>query len=376
MADNTVRITGMFGAEHTYFSDSPVVINAEGLEWPQDTPISVVRIEVLYNNAVVGEFNEDVGRSSKATFDISSALKAIWNGYDFAEEVSEASIAKSGRRNGHYTRPVREYSLMVYTEYVASDGVFTQTSFGPFTGGKCIMGGMTEMERYGITEPEEADVSSLEDTNPNNGDASTKPNTTPEKVGQGSITSWVDVAQGVTDHYFYIRSENGSSSSDSSDSDSSSSDSSSSDSSSSGSNPHAPMVLRDSVTYIDFLFVNRRGALETCSAQMKEALSINVDTKQYSRVGKPSFIPERSLMAIGSDGRRSWSMSSGYQTREWAEWWTMEFLGGKRKQWWMWYNGKFMPVTIEPAKKTISIYDHTKQQMPSVEFTVTLALEG
>jgi hypothetical protein len=31
---------------------------------------------------------------------------------------------------------------------------------------------------------------------------------------------------------------------------------------------------------------------------------------------------------------------------------------------------------VEPAKKQTGIYDRTKQQMPSVEFTVTLALEG
>jgi hypothetical protein len=87
-------------------------------------------------------------------------------------------------------------------------------------------------------------------------------------------------------------------------------------------------------------------------------------------------------MAIGSDGRRSWQMSSGYVTREWAEWWAMEFLGGKRKRWWMKYKGPgqatpaYVPVIVEPAKKSISIYDKTKQQMPHVDFTVTLALEG
>jgi hypothetical protein len=67
-------------------------------------------------------------------------------------------------------------------------------------------------------------------------------------------------------------------------------------------------------------------------------------------------------------------MSSGEQTREWAEWWTMEFLTAR--QWWMLYKGAYVPVIVEPAKKQTSIYDRTKQEMPSVEFTVTLALEG
>jgi hypothetical protein len=52
----------------------------------------------------------------------------------------------------------------------------------------------------------------------------------------------------------------------------------------------------------------------------------------------------------------------------------MEFL--MARQWWMLYKGSFVPVIVEPAKKQTSIYDRAKQQMPSVEFTVTLALEG
>jgi len=35
-----------------------------------------------------------------------------------------------------------------------------------------------------------------------------------------------------------------------------------------------------------------------------------------------------------------------------------------------------VPVIVEPSKKSITIYDRSKQQMPHVDFTVTLALEG
>ena len=52
------------------------------------------------------------------------------------------------------------------------------------------------------------------------------------------------------------------------------------------------------------------------------------------------------------------------------------------RQWWMLWKGpgqdtaSYVPVIVEPAKKQTSVYDKSKQQMPSVEFTVTLALEG
>ena len=103
-------------------------------------------------------------------------------------------------------------------------------------------------------------------------------------------------------------------------------------------------------------------------------MNITVETQQYARAGRPTFKPERSLMAIASGGRRSWGMSSGYQTRDWAEWWTLEFL--MARQWWMKYKGSYVPVIVEASKKSIDIYDKTKQQMPHVDFTVTLALEG
>ena len=51
-----------------------------------------------------------------------------------------------------------------------------------------------------------------------------------------------------------------------------------------------------------------------------------------------------------------------------------EFL--QARQWWMLYKGKYVPVTIEAAKKSVNIYDRSKQQAPHVDFTVTLALEG
>lgn len=361
-----VTISGMFGAGHTYFADSPVVIEINGLEWPQSSPFKVVRVEVLYNNKKVGDFRCDTGGQTVARFDISSALRAIWSDYGYDAEVAEAQNTVDDGTARHWSRLYRSYSLIVYTEYLSSDdgGVYTTTSSGEITGGQCAIGGFTEWERSIIPSDADADVSYREHENLRNGDASTKPNSSPERVGINSITSWVDVRNTGTQGEFYPADEaGGTGTSDSQEA-------------------HAPIVLRDSQPYVDFLFVNRRGAIETCSGMTKEAMGISTDVKQYSRTERPAFRPTRSLMAIGTDGRRSWQMSSGYVTSEWAEWWTMEFLGGKRKQWWMLWQGpglsspRYVPVIVEPAKKQTDIYDRTKQQMPHVDFTVTLALEG
>lgn len=339
-----VTISGMFGSGHTYCADSPVVITINGLTWPGNSAFKVVRIEIVSGGAVVGDFRAETGGASSITFDISSALRAIWAGYDFAGEVAAAGSWNS------FTRGFRRYSITVYTEYVADDGTYTTTNSGTFDGGQCLIGGRTEMER--LTNGQ-GDASTWEHRNARNGDASTKPTSSPERVGADSITSWVDVSNSGTTSVFY------------------SSHITPGDDSRSA---HAPIVLRDTQAYTDFLFVNRRGAVETACAQTLEALSIEVNTQQYARVERPSFTPSRTITARATGGRRSWAMSSGAQTREWAEWWALEFLMARRH--WMRYNGRFVPVTVEPAKKQTGIYDRAKQQMPSVDFTVTLALEG
>lgn len=348
----------MFGSGHTYFAGSPVVITISGLEWGETvtSPFTIVRVYVYYNSKKVGEFKADTGGQSSISFDISSALKNIWSDYDFDSEVNAASL------NGVASRSYRSYSLEVLTEYLDSqDGEFTQTSSGTFSGGQCALGSYTEWERSLAGSSADADLSYLEHSNLRNGDASTKPTSTPERVGRSSITSWIDVSNAGTTCRYYAASATPEDDSQSA---------------------HPPLILRDNQEYVDFLFLNRRGAIETCSGLTKEAMDIAVDVKQYARVGRPSFRPSRSLMALGTDGRRSWQMSSGYVTREWADWWAMEFLGGKHKLWWMKYKGPgqsaaaYVPVIIEPSKKSVGIYDKNKQQLPHVDFTVTLALEG
>lgn len=351
-----VTVSGMFGTGHTYFAGSPVVIDISGLYWGENvtSPFTVVRVKVIYNGKVVGEFYADTGGQTSISFDISSALRAIWSDYNYNTELAAAQDGTATP-----TRSYRPYSLEIFTEYLDSnDGEFTQTSCGTFAGGQCAIGWLTEVERSNIGNKANADASHWEYSNNRNGDASTKPTSSPERVGSTSITSFTDVSNGGTTSVFYLPNVVPSSDSPSA---------------------HAPIVLRDSIPYVDFLFVNRRGAIETCSAQIKEGLNIEVESRQYARVERPTFKPSRSLMAFASGGRRTWSMSSGHQTREWAEWWTLEFL--MAKQWWMRYpvndeNGTFVPVIVKPNKQNTDIYDRAKQQMPHVDFTVTLALAG
>lgn len=349
-------VTGMFGNNKTYFSGSPVVIDIAGLEWNSNSPFNIVRVNVMYGGKMVGDFHADTGGQTAISFDIESALQSIWADYDFASEVSNATAALTATsgEGQSATREYRRYSIQFSTEYLDShDNEFTSTESQTFDGGSCMIGALTEWERYNIANKENADASHLEGTNLRNGDASTKPTSSLERVGRLSITSWVDLGDAGTTSTFFP---------------------STASPTADDKTQHAPLVLRDTIDYQDFLFVNRRGAVETASALMKEALDISAEAKQYNRVERPTFKPSRSLLSIPSGGRRSWEMSSGYVSREWAEWWTEEFLHGQRH--WMLLDKMYVPVIVEPAKKSVSIYDRSKQQLAHVDFTVTLALEG
>lgn len=349
-------VKGMFGNNKTYFSGSPVVIDIDGLEWNSNSPFNIVRVNVMYGGKMVGDFHADTGGQTAISFDIESALQSIWADYDFASEVSNATAALTATsgEGQSATREYRRYSIQLSTEYLDShDNEFTSTESQTFDGGSCMIGALTEWERYNIANKENADASHLEGTNLRNGDASTKPTSSLERVGRLSITSWVDLGDDGTTSTFFP---------------------STASPTADDKTQHAPLVLRDTIDYQDFLFVNRRGAVETASALMKEALDISVEAKRYNRVERPTFKPSRSLLSIPSGGRRSWEMSSGYVSREWAEWWTEEFLHGQRH--WMLLDKMYVPVIVEPAKKSVSIYDRSKQQLAHVDFTVTLALEG
>lgn len=202
-----VKVTGMFGTGKTYFSGSPVVIDISGLEWNSSSPFDIVRINVLdASGNAVGDFHADTGGQVAISFDIQSALRSIWADYDFASEVSAAAAALAATSaSSHSTsRAYKDYSIQLSTEYLDStDNEFTTTASQTFTGGRCMIGALTEWERYNITNKEDADASHWEHTNLRNGDASTKPTKSPERVGKSSLTSWVDVnSDGTTSVFF------------------------------------------------------------------------------------------------------------------------------------------------------------------------------
>lgn len=122
-----------------------------------------------------------------------------------------------------------------------------------------------------------------------------------------------------------------------------------------------------------FAFVNSYGLLESASARTLELKSYGIKATQYNMVGKVSMLPQPHYSAVKSGGFAEWSASSGYTTRDWVEWWSTEFAMSANH--WLLVQGKWIPVVVTP-EETSTIYDRTKGELHSVNFSVKSTLQG
>lgn len=123
-----------------------------------------------------------------------------------------------------------------------------------------------------------------------------------------------------------------------------------------------------------FLFVNSLGVLESISAFSRESLSYGMESETKNLASAPSYFAKPNRTTHKTGGRGKFRMSSGTVNREWADWWTTEFLMAKR--YWMAYDGRWLPVTVTPADDETTIYDRSEQRLPHVDFDVEIAVEG
>ena len=123
-----------------------------------------------------------------------------------------------------------------------------------------------------------------------------------------------------------------------------------------------------------FLFVNSLGVLETVSALSRESLSYRIESETKNLASAPAYFarPDRTTHKTG--GRGVFKMSSGVVSREWADWWTTEFLMARK--YWMLYDGRWLPVTVTPAGDETVVYDKAEQRLAHVDFDVEVAVEG
>lgn len=126
--------------------------------------------------------------------------------------------------------------------------------------------------------------------------------------------------------------------------------------------------------YYVFQFVNGFNVMESITCYPKESLQYKIDTEEFERSEQDRSLNTRQRMVLKTRPVATYSMSSGWVTRAWADWFINEFLTTRQPAF-MKINGKFVSANIVPGDKPI-VYDEYKRELCNVLFDVQPTIEG
>lgn len=306
-----------------YYASNPIVVDVQEISVPQDSTTSVITVAIDCDG-LVSEFPIDAMGVSSAEFNIASAVRAAF--------LLKDSLSPDGA-TGY--KAVRCKLQSVVQESLINGELFTQSyPVNPPQQIEVRYGGLRDYQRLlGVAPRDESQFLTL------------KPEDEVVGVGEPYFRAGVESAT------VFNLSEEG------------------------------VQSITDGVSiYAEhnpfrrcFAFVNSYGIIETASAVMRDSKSFKVERDEFSRVSLPSVLPSVHFRAKTKSIRPQWKMSSGYNSREWIEWWASEFLISESHWLYIPNDGKWLPVTIEAGDET-TIYDKAKGELFSVDFTVKPAL--
>lgn len=132
-------------------------------------------------------------------------------------------------------------------------------------------------------------------------------------------------------------------------------------------------VVKENPLMRHFIFLNGFGLMESVTAYTRDALEYDIESNLYTPPSEISFRSTTRTANYAQPPVATFSMSSGYVSREWAEWWLTEFVVTRKA--WMYENGKFIPVSILP-EETNDLYDRSKPGLLAVNFSVRCSFAG
>lgn len=128
----------------------------------------------------------------------------------------------------------------------------------------------------------------------------------------------------------------------------------------------------DDGRWFDFQFINTRGLNESAFAR-KASESAKGSAQTHVRSLRETFSRMSHRVSVPSAVNTVLQFSSGFVDLPTARWWAFEFC---RSKWhWIFYNGVWMPCTVSISDNT-KLYESSKAQLLSVEFDVTLGIDG
>lgn len=122
-----------------------------------------------------------------------------------------------------------------------------------------------------------------------------------------------------------------------------------------------------------FIFLNGFGLAESVMAECRESLSYEVTSEQFTVGRDIGFRPNTEVRSFSNGPSGLLAMSSGFVSREWAEWWIQEFI--TTRQAWMLEDGRYIPVAIVPEEDNM-VFDRAKPGLMAVKFTVRYSFKG
>lgn len=117
-----------------------------------------------------------------------------------------------------------------------------------------------------------------------------------------------------------------------------------------------------------FFFINSNGRLESASLVMRETLNAKTSTTVH-KMYKEASLAYTPHVSSDKKSHITYQMSSGYCTREWAEWWAGEFAFAKH-YWMEAEDGSIIPVSI--SMETATAYNKSNEELPHIDFEVNL----
>lgn len=122
-----------------------------------------------------------------------------------------------------------------------------------------------------------------------------------------------------------------------------------------------------------FLFLNGFGLVESVTAVTRESLAYTVESETYTVPADISYRARTRSVTYADAPQAEMGMSSGYVSRDWAEWWLSEFVSARKA--WMLEDGIWIPVTVIPEEDN-EVYDRANPGLMAVNFTVRPSFLG
>lgn len=322
----------------TVLAGNPVIVSVSAGTFPEKSSFRQIVLDVIGDGKEL-QFKTEVSASGETVeFDISSALRSLlWGGAAEPQELVSSATA--------YNRSA-SFGIRVHDEYLMDGEIWkTDAVVNGNTNNLAIGGGHWETDLTAVTMDQTAWLSSTRFTDkPSSG----------EVVCQGTPYFYSDFYSGRQRTRRTTYNTLGAATRD-------------------GRNLYITELPSPLNGMQCIAFRNHYGVLETVCCHGKPLEAVSTLRTNYVRQSAPSYRPGQKGCGITAGPTPYVRLSSGPLDDDWSRWWNTEVCAAT--EFWLWHRSAWWPCTVEFEEKH-DVYDRSKQELPSVDFTLTLLYKG